>query len=463
MDGRPRPTNAYLLELAAGTALLGAANVLLLPRDPGFLSIHPNPALFLVALIAARHGLREGVMAAVVTGGLVLASTLTRIEDLTPSALRSLGTYAMPLLLLATGFVLGGVRQVKLRETEQLRTRLQGLEQELADQAVRFLATIEVKHELEQRLADESQSLSHLYAAARAMETLEVERLYPAITATTRRFLQADACQLYLLEDDMLRLRAAEGAPPSKAELRPDEGLAGFAIRRGKPVSVRDFLRVSSLEDLHEATMLLAAPLSGKDGALLGCLTVTRLPFLKLTPVSLDRLGLVADWAARALENARSHEKTRARTIEEDEMVRVYTYAYYQRRLEEEQMRAERYRRPLSVLVLRIHNFALVPPEQWRKLGRVLALVFSRSLRYVDLLCRYATEDSLAIILPETAPRNAEAVASRLSSELAGFHFTPYVDAERELKFSVRVLAVHEEPGEGASDRLPSATPGPAQ
>lgn len=447
--------DVYLLEIAAGVGLLGAANFLLLPRDPGFLSIHPNPAFFLVAAIAARHGLREGMMAGVVTGGLVLAASLYRGDDLTLGALRSVGTYATPLLLLATGFVLGAIREGKREKAKKLRGRVQELEQELADQAVRFLATVEVKHELEQRLASESASLANLYAAARAMETLDADRLYPAIVATARRFLEADACQLYVLEGRVLRLRAAEGAPPPKVELELDEELAGFAIREGKPVSIRDFTRASSLGGLQGATMLLAAPLATGNGSLLGCLTVTRLPFLRLTPGALDRLGVVADWAARTLENARVHEATRARTIDEDTMVRAYTYAYYQRRLEEEQLRADRYRRPLSVIVLRIHHFELVPPEQRARLGRVLSLVFSRTLRYMDLVCRYATEDSFALILPETSPDGAGVLGERLANEIRSFHFTPYVEEDRELEFSVRVLAIRGETGPSA----PGATP----
>src|SRR2546428_394019 len=203
--------DAYLLELAAGIVLLAIGNVLFLPHDIGYLGWQPNPALALVAVIAARHGLREGIMAALVTSGLELAC-----------------------------------------------------------------------------------------------------RLGPAIPQTARRFLQADACQLYLLDGDVLRLRAAEGAPPPLTELNPAEGLAGLAIRQGKAQSLRDLMTISTAEELQRAPFVMAAPLTGREGALLGCLTVTRLPFLRLNPVALDRLGVVANWAALAVDNARTHERTRA-------------------------------------------------------------------------------------------------------------------------------------------------------
>jgi len=442
---------AYLVEVGAGLLLLALVNVLLWPEDLGFLDVGFHPGLVLVAVVAARHGLRAGLVAGLVTAGAVAACVVARMDYRSWTELRTLQHYLTPMLLVATGFGLGALREAQIRQARALRTRAEGLEQELAEQAVRFMAATEAKHELERRVADERASLSSLYAAARALETLDAQRLYPAIAVTARRFLQADACQCYVLEGDRLRLRAAEGPPPERTEIGPGEGLVGLAIRLGRPVSVRDYPLQSPREEPASAGPLMAAPLLSTDGALLGCVTVTALPFLRLSPVSLDRLGLVADWGARTLENARTHEQTRARTIE-DELVRAYTYAYYQRRIHEEEVRADRYGRPLSVLIFRIHRYGAVAPERRTELGRVLAMVFSRTLRDIDIVCRYATEDSFAIILPETAPARAETVLDRLSREIHNFHFAPYGDDEtRDLEFSARVLAVRERSGGVAS------------
>lgn len=450
MLGALRRAHPYLVELGGGVLLLAVVNLLLRPRDPGFLAAQPHPALVLVAVLAVRHGLRAGLASGLVTAGLVAVFIVARMDTVTWSELRTLALYLTPLLLIGTGFGLGALRESQRRETRALEGRVETLEHELADQAVRFMAATEAKHELERRVADERASLSSLYAAARALETLDAERLYPAIALTARRFLQADACQCYVLEGDLLRLRAAEGAPPERSEVPPDDGLVGLAVRLGRPVSVRDATAITSLEDLQGARLLMAAPMLGAQGTLLGCITVTALPFLRLTPASLDRLGLVADWGARSLENARTHEATRARTIQDD-LAHAYTYAYYQRRLHEEEVRADRYRRPLAVVIFRVHRFGAVAPERRAELGRVLSLVFSRTLRDVDIVCRYATEDSFAIILPETPPARAEVVVERLTLEIRNFQFAPYGDEAQDLEFSARVLAVRERPGGVAS------------
>ena len=446
MLARLRRGHPYLLELGGGLLVLAVVNLLLRPKDPGFLAVQPNPALLLVAVLACRHGLRAGLVSGLATAALVSGCIVARLEYLTFTELRTLGHYLTPLLLIGTGFGLGAQREALRRDERARESRVEALEHELADQAVRFMAATEAKHELERRVADERASLSSLYTAARALETLDAERLYPAIALTARRFLQADACQCYVLEGELMRLRAAEGPAPARSEIPPDDGLVGLAVRLGRPVSVRDATAIGSLDDLHGASLLMAAPLLGPQGTLLGCITVTSLPFLRLTPASLDRLGLVADWGARVLANARTHQETRARTIEDD-LVGAYTYAYYERRLHEEEVRADRYGRPLAVVVFRVHRFGAVAPERRIELGRVLSLVFSRTLRDVDIVCRYATEDSFAIILPETSPAHAEVVVERLSREIGNFHFAPYADETEDLEFSARVLAVRERPG----------------
>ena len=170
------------------------------------------------------------------------------------------------------------------------------------------MAATEAKHELERRVADERASLSSLYTAARALETLDAERLYPAIALTARRFLQADACQCYVLEGELMRpARRRRTAPRAVGDPARRRALVGLAVRLGRPVSVRDATAIGSLDDLHGASLLMAAPLLGPQGTLLGCITVTSLPFLRLTP----RRSIASAWSRTG---ARGCSRTRGPT-----------------------------------------------------------------------------------------------------------------------------------------------------
>lgn len=447
---RLRRLDAYLIDVAIALGALALANVLFVPDDPGFFALQPHPALIVAAALGARRGLREGAIVGVVFGVALLATWALRQEIIPDGMWSRLSTYTTPLLVCGAGVLFGAIGEARRRETQRLRDRLVNLQLELADQAVRFAATTETSRELERRVADETASLSTLHAAARALDTLDVERLHTAIVSVAHRFVAADACQLYLTAGGMLTLRDSIGELPPRTTLPLDDGVVGLAIRHGRAVSVRDYIAVAAVEDLKQAPVLLAAPLV-VDGVLFGCLTVTRLPFTRLTPTTVDRLGVAAEWAARALANARAYEASREEAMT-DATVGANSYAYYQRRLAEEQTRADRYDRPLSLVVFTVERLDRVLPRNWPELGRLLGIIFKRSLRDADLVCRYATDGSFAVILPETAVDGAETIGKRLLGQIRDFHFKPYDDEQAELELGMRVVEVR---GRGIARRPP--------
>jgi GGDEF domain-containing protein len=437
---RLRLSDAHLVELGVATAVLAVANALFAPHNPAFLGIQPHPALIAVAIVGAWKGLRAGAFAGVVLAALLLVTWSVRTEIILPGAWWRLSTYATPLMVAGAGLVFGAIGDAHRRKALHLSDRVRHLQLELADQAVRFMAATEASHELERRVIEETASLTTLHAAARALDTLDLESLYPGIVTVARRFIDADACQLYLVEGGLLSLREAQGDQPLRTHLPIDDGLVGLAIRRGRAVSIRDWTAVAAVEDLKQASILLAAPLVGPDAALLGCLTVTHLPFLRLTPAAVDRLGVAADWAARAIVKAKAHAATRDGMT--DAALGAYTYAYYQRRIAEEQARADRYARPLSVVIMTIERLSDVLPRHWPELGRLLGVIAKQCLRDADLFCRYVSEGSFAVILPETSADVADGVGKRIAAEVSGFRFRPYADERAELALDIRVLAV---------------------
>jgi polysaccharide biosynthesis protein PelD len=449
-----RESDGYLLDVAIAVGALALLNVVFAPSNPGFLGVDPHPTLVIAAVLGARWGLRQGVIAGAVLGALLLAVWALRTEIILVGSWGRLATWAPPLMTLGGGILFGLIGEVRSRQRKHLEGRLSRLQLEVADQAVRFAATTEAARELERRVADETESVATLYATARALDTVDVDQLYPAILSVTQRFVDADACQLYLVDGASLTLRQAVGDPSACASLSPDDAVVGLAIRRQCAVSVRDFIAVSAVEDLKRAPVLLAAPLVA-DGVLLGCLTVTRLPFVKLTRTAVDRLGVAAEWAARAIAKAHAHATSHDEAMT-DAGVGAHSYAYYQRRLAEEETRAERYGVPLSVLVATVVRFEEVVPHTARELGRLLCVAFKRSLRRADLICRYAADGSFAIIMPETSAEAADVVSRRLRAEILGVHFRPYADGSAELELELRVVAVR-----ARAHAKPRRRPGP--
>jgi hypothetical protein len=89
-----------------------------------------------------------------------------------------------------------------------------------------------------------------------------------------------------------------------------------------------------------------------------------------------------------------------------DPLTGLYNEDYFLKRLEEELLRAKRYRRNLSVLLMEIDKFSKLIEfyglEEEGRLLNFLAQALRRKLRRVDILAKLSKPEQFAIILPET-------------------------------------------------------------
>jgi diguanylate cyclase (GGDEF)-like protein len=104
-----------------------------------------------------------------------------------------------------------------------------------------------------------------------------------------------------------------------------------------------------------------------------------------------------------------------------DALTGLYNRRYLYERLGSELRRAQRYNRPLSVILVDLDHFKGVNDEYGHQHGDVVLARFGRllveSLREPDVPCRYGGEE-FAVILPETGPEQAMAVAEKLRRRL---------------------------------------------
>lgn len=93
-----------------------------------------------------------------------------------------------------------------------------------------------------------------------------------------------------------------------------------------------------------------------------------------------------------------------------DGLTDVYNRAYFDERLEEEVLRAHRYRRPLSLAIIDVDRFKQVNDERGHVAGdlvlRRLSDTLRSAVRRTDIVARFGGEE-FAIILPETTGADA--------------------------------------------------------
>ncbi len=156
-------------------------------------------------------------------------------------------------------------------------------------------------------------------------------------------------------------------------------------------------------------------PFKAPDGALLGIIEYI-----------LDITQRVT--AERALKES---ERKYRELSTVDELTRLFNKRHFNYHLNLEVGRTDRYKHPLSLLLMDIDNFKHHNDTYGHVEGdKVLARlgeIVKQNIRENDLACRYGGEE-FAVILPETAGESAVVVAERLREKFAAEEFYPWPD-----------------------------------
>lgn len=132
---------------------------------------------------------------------------------------------------------------------------------------------------------------------------------------------------------------------------------------------------------------------------------------------SKDELGVLAFGFNRmviALKESRDKLIERANT---DSLTSLYNHRHFQERLATELSRAERFGRPLSMVMLDIDNFKTLNDTHGHPIGdqvlKDVAKVLCSEVRDIDVVARYGGEE-FALIFPETSVAEAKVAAERV-------------------------------------------------
>ena len=157
--------------------------------------------------------------------------------------------------------------------------------------------------------------------------SLELDEVLEAVVRLLSDASAVHACFVYLLEDggERLVLKAASepyGRFVDEIALEHGEGLAWWAAERREPGFILDnaledprFKHVPELEE-EQFQSLLSVPMLGKDGGIVGVITLHTEAPREFTDAEIDFLSTSASLVAGAIENARIYEEMRSRVDE---------------------------------------------------------------------------------------------------------------------------------------------------
>ena len=291
-----------------------------------------------------------------------------------------------------------------------------------------------------QALSSEKNELSALLDMSQMMDSAyDLDMTLNLILLNVQEHTECDVCAVYLKAADgrTLELRAASSAPQTTAVLRPalavDDARAG-AWWVAEPVqedgiNLRAFYadnaelspRASWLFQIDAASRSFAClPLANVEG-LLGMLYVGYHRPEALAADGVHRLEQLATRAIFPLQRLLFQQDFRSLAYS-DAMTGLDNFRQFEETLADELMRAERYGRPLSVILLDIDHFKSFNDTRGHQAGDALlgqmGVVLRNALRSVDHPARYGGEE-FVIICPETDTREACLIAERIRRSVA--------------------------------------------
>ncbi|MBI5877657.1 MAG: diguanylate cyclase [Chloroflexi bacterium] len=244
--------------------------------------------------------------------------------------------------------------------------------------------------------------------------------------------------------------------------LKFGEGAAGQVAETAQPLIIDDYSewsgRARTFESDRPFGAVLSVPLAWR-GQVTGVVHVLG-HGRRYTPADIELLGLFAEQASVAVENARLFGEVERLAITDD-LTGVYNRRQLMTILDREVLRARRLSHPLALLIADLDHFKNVNDQHGHAAGDLALRAFCERLRAkirgIDTLARYGGEE-FVVVMPETHAAGAQVTAERLRQAIAAEPFQVGTTAiALTASIGVAVLSADDSGGDSMLARADSA------
>jgi len=272
-------------------------------------------------------------------------------------------------------------------------------------------------------------------ATAALLTTLELDALLGQILDAAMSALpSAERGMLHLVvpETGQLELRVTQGNEDPRIQLfqpTSKDSYAARAVRNRQPILIDNIELETSVpgdEDFLQTPKMLSlivAPLQSEE-RVFGAIVLGSSSAFAFRNDDLKLLVSFAATATTALQNAQLHAAVQQQAVT-DPLTGLYNRRGFFELAEHEIIRAHRFNRPLSLVIMDVDVLKYINDHFGHLMGdRVLNSVSAgcrSELRQVDIIARYGGDEFIAL-LPETSLPEALSVADRLRNRVANIN-----------------------------------------
>jgi diguanylate cyclase (GGDEF)-like protein len=277
----------------------------------------------------------------------------------------------------------------------------------------------------------QDQEVTIFHDVAKALtSSLDLDSILQTIMEKMAEYFRPDTWSLLMVDDqrDELYFAIAVGSAAEalkNVRLKVGEGIAGWVAKHGERLVVPDvytdprFAKRIDEMTKWETRSIICVPLRSKH-RVLGVIQLVNVDMKHFTDQEEFFLQSLCDYAAIAIENARSVEKIQELTITDD-CTGLYNARHLYKTLETEVYRSARFGYEFTVLFIDLDHFKQVNDTHGHLVGSKLlaeiGYLIKAQLRLIDYAFRYGG-DEFVILLPQTTKDAALVVARRLRDTL---------------------------------------------
>jgi len=275
------------------------------------------------------------------------------------------------------------------------------------------------------------QELDIFHGVAKALtSSLDLDSILQTIMEKMAEYFRPENWSLLMVDEEKGELYFAIAVGTASESLKNvrlkiGEGIAGWVARHGERLIVPDvmndprFARRIDEMTRWETRSIICIPLRSKH-RVLGVIQLVNVDMEGFGDEELFFLQALCDYAAIAIENARSVEKIQELTITDD-CTGLYNARHLYKTLEAEVYRSSRFNYEFSVLFIDLDHFKQVNDTHGHLIGSKLlaeiGYLIKAQLRLIDFAFRYGG-DEFVVLLPQTGKDAALVVARRLRDSL---------------------------------------------
>ncbi len=291
--------------------------------------------------------------------------------------------------------------------------------------------------------ADKENLQSLLEITGAITTSLNPAEVFQTIVTRVARATGAERCSIVLVTRDEGYVLASHDDPELKDRKIDLEKYPEIteAIKRKDPMIVDDIATDPLMNGVRdyvkglEGKSLLLVPIVFNDRVLGTLFLRTKKETGGFTLEEVNFCRIVANSAFHAIKNARIFQRLTEENsyLQEaairDHLTGLYNHNHFYLHLDEDFMRAARYRTPLSLIMLDIDYFKDINDTQGHRAGdmvlKELAMLIKKTVRKSDIVARYGGEE-FAIILTNTKLAGAADEAERLRKKIEAYEFRAF-------------------------------------